>query len=196
MVPERAEGRSGDVRIRVIHPLLLYQTKGINLAGIDQQRGESQRQAKQFTIMGIVVSELHREFATTSGDERALMKSAGRLLAFAITKEGAALVNAGAMDPMNLLPLSLMKAHADASVRIVVDKRLPHFRSQLDSALERVPAEHAEKIRADLERMESELATPSRGEEFSQEVERERRKRRSFSDHSMRVEDKKQGPNR
>jgi hypothetical protein len=96
----------GDIRIRVIHPLLLYQTKGINLAGIDQQGGESQRQdAKQFTIMGIVVAELFREFATTSGDERALVKSAGRLLAFALTKEGAALVSAGAMDPMNLLPL-------------------------------------------------------------------------------------------
>jgi hypothetical protein len=103
----------------VIHPLLLYQTKGINLAGIDQQREESQRQdAKQFTIMGIVVAELLREFATTSGDERALVKSAGRLLEFALTKEGAALVRAGAMDPMKLLPLRLMKAHADGSVRM------------------------------------------------------------------------------
>jgi hypothetical protein len=89
-----------------------------------------------------------------------------------------------------------MKAYADGSVRNVVDKRLPHFRSQLDSALERVSAEQAEKIRADLERMESELATPSRGGEFSQEVERERRKRRSFSHHSMRVEDKKHRPDR
>ena len=124
------------------------------------------------------------------------MKSAGRLLEFALTEEGAALVKTGAMDPMKLLPLSLMKAHADRSVRNVVDKRLPHFRSQLDSALEKVPAEQAEKIRADLERMESELATPGRGGEFSQEVEREGRKRRSFSDHSLRVEDKKHGPDR
>jgi hypothetical protein len=188
---------SGDIRIRVIHPLLLYQTKGINLAGIDQQRGKSQRQdAKQFVIMGIVVAELLKEFATTSGDERALVKSAGRLLEFALTEDGAALVKTGAMDPTKLLPLSRMKAHADGSVRNVVDKRLPHFQSQLSLALERVPAEQAEKIRADLERMESELATPSSGGEFSQEVERERRKRQSFSDHSMRLENKKQGPNR
>jgi hypothetical protein len=188
---------SGDIRIRVIHPLLLYQTKGINLAGIDQQRGESERQdAKQFVMMGIVVAELLREFATTSGDERALVKSAGRLLEFALTEEGAALVKTDAMDPMKLLPLSLMKAHADGSVRNLVDKRLPRFRSQLDLALERVPAEQAEKIRADLERMESELARPGRGGELSQEVDRERRKRRSFSDHSTRVEDKKHGPNR
>ena len=89
-----------------------------------------------------------------------------------------------------------MKAYADGSVRNVVDKRLPHFRSQLDSALEKVPAEQDEKIRADLERIESGLATPSRRGKFSQEVERERRKRRSFSDHSRRVEDKKHGPNR
>jgi hypothetical protein len=146
--------------------------------------------------MGVIVSELLKEFAMTPGDERALIKTCGRLLDFALSQNGAALVKGGVMDPFKLLPLALVETHAEASVRNLASKRLPHFRSQLDSALERVPAEQAEKIRADLERMESELARPSRGGEFSREVERERRKRRSFSDHSMRVEDKKHGPDR
>jgi hypothetical protein len=94
--------------------------------------------------MGVVVAELLKEFAITSGDERALVKSAGRLLDFALTKEGAALIKAGAMDPMELLPVNLMKAHADESVRNVVDKRLPRFRHQLDLALEKVPAAQLE----------------------------------------------------
>ena len=34
------------------------------------------------------------------------MKSAGRLLEFALTKERAALVKTGAMDPMKLLPVT------------------------------------------------------------------------------------------
>jgi hypothetical protein len=147
-------------------------------------------------LVGIIISELLTEFATTLGDERILIKSSGRLLDFCLTENGAALVKAGATNPFALLPLSLMAAHADGSVRNVVDKRLPHFQSQLALALERVPAEQDEKIRADLERMESGLATASRGGDFSQEVERERRKRRSFSDHSTRVEDEKHGPNR
>jgi hypothetical protein len=33
----------GDIRIQVIHPLLLFQTKGINLVEIAQKRGESGR---------------------------------------------------------------------------------------------------------------------------------------------------------
>jgi hypothetical protein len=157
----------GDIKIRVIHPLLLYQTKGINLAGIAQKGEVSQRQdAKQFTVMGKVVAELFREFTTTPGDERALVKSAGRLLEFALTKEGAALVKAGAMDPMQLLPLDLMGAHTDESVRNVVNKRLPHFRRRLDLALEKVPAEQTNKIRADLDSMAAELATQSMEEEF------------------------------
>jgi hypothetical protein len=85
--------------------------------------------------MGIVVSEILKEFATTVGDERALIKSSGRMLDFCLTGDGAALVKAGAMDPFRSLPLSLMEAHADRSVRNLVNKRLPHFRPQLDEAL-------------------------------------------------------------
>ncbi|MFY9987405.1 MAG: hypothetical protein WAK31_21790 [Chthoniobacterales bacterium] len=183
--------------IRIINPFLLYETKGLNLATIPQREGEGGRQdAKQFAVMGIITSDLLKQFAMTPGDERALIKTCGRLLDFSLSQNGAALVKAGAMDPFKLLPFALMETHAGASVRNLANKRLPHFRRQLDSALEKVPAEQAEKIRADLERMESELARPSRGGEFSQEVERERGKRRSFSDHSMRVEDKKHGPDR
>jgi hypothetical protein len=185
----------GDIRLRVIHPLLLYQTKGINLAGIDQQREESQRQdAKQFTVMGIVVAALLREFATTSGDERALVKSAGRLLEFALTKEGAALVKAGAMDPMKLLPLNLMGAHTDESVRNVVNKRLPHFRGRLDLASGKVPVEQTNKIRGDLDRMAAELATQSRKGEFGEELGRARRTEQPPSGRMGRAKDKNQGP--
>lgn len=185
----------GDIRIRVIHPLLLYQTKGINLAGIDQQREESQRQdAKQFTVMGIVVTALLREFATTSGDERALVKSASRLLDFALTKEGAALVKAGAMDPMKLLPLDLMGAHTDESVRNVVNKRLPHFRRRLDLALEKVPVEQTTKIRGDLERMAEELGTRGKELKFGEELGRARRTQQPPSGQVGRSKDKNQGP--
>ena len=114
--------------IRVINPFLLYQTKGLNLASIQQRKPEGSRQdAKQFTVMGIVISEVLKEFATTAGDERALIKSSGRLLEFSLTTDGAALVKAGAMDPFKLLPLVLMETHAEASVRNLMDKRLPHF---------------------------------------------------------------------
>jgi hypothetical protein len=181
--------------IRVINPFLLHQTKGNNLAAIPQRGREGGRQdAKQFTVMGIVVAQLLREFATTSGDERALVKSVGRVLEFALTREGAALVKGGAMDPFTLLPLDLMQAHADGSVRNLVDKRLPRFRRQLDSALERVPAEQAYKIRGDLERMEAELGTQNRGGEFGQELDRGRRTRHPLSESRDRGADKGHGP--
>jgi hypothetical protein len=76
--------------------------------------------------MGIIISELLREFATTAGDERALVKGAGRLLELALTREGVALVKSGAMDPFKLLPLDPIEAHAEASVRNLASIRLPH----------------------------------------------------------------------
>jgi len=57
------------------------------------------------------------------------------------------------MDPFKLLPLALMETHAEASVRNLTDKRLPHFRRQLHSILEKVPADQLEKIRGDLDAM-------------------------------------------
>jgi hypothetical protein len=110
---------AGDFAIRVINPFLLYLTKGINLATIQQREREGARQdAKQFTVIGIIVAQLLREFATTSGEERALVKSLGRLLELALTKEGATLVKAGAMDPFRLVPVNLMEAHADKIDRL------------------------------------------------------------------------------
>jgi hypothetical protein len=122
------------------------------------------------------------------------VKSAGRLLEFALTKEGAALVKAGAMDPMKLLPLNLMGAHTDESVRNVVNKRLPHFRGRLDLASEKVPVEQTNKIRGDLDRMAAELATQSRKGEFGEELGRARRTEQPPSGRMGRAKDKNQGP--
>jgi hypothetical protein len=50
--------------IRIINPFLLYETKGLNLATIPQREGEGGRQgAKQFAVMGIITSDLLKEFA-------------------------------------------------------------------------------------------------------------------------------------
>jgi hypothetical protein len=180
--------------IRIINPFLLYETKGVNLATIHQRVGEGRRQdAKQFRVMGTIISELLKEFATTIGDERILIKSSGRLLDFCLTENGAALVKADAMDPFALLPLSLMAAHADGSVRNVVDKRLPHFQSQLDSVLERVPVEQVEKIRGDLEAMRAAPGIQREGA-LNQELEREIRTRPSSSGPGQRGIDTERGP--
>ena len=74
-VTESAEGFT----IRIINPFLLYETKGLNLATIPQRQGDGRRQdAKQFAVMGIIISDLLKQFAMTPGDERALIKTSGR----------------------------------------------------------------------------------------------------------------------
>ena len=101
--------------IRIINPFLLYQTKGLNLVSIPQRKSEGSRQdAKQFTVMGIVLSEVLKEFATTVGDERALIKSSGRLLEFSLTTDGAALVKAGAMESVHV---ASFRSHGNAHGR-------------------------------------------------------------------------------
>ena len=181
--------------IRIINPFLLYQTKGLNLVSIPQRKSEGSRQdAKQFTVMGIILSEVLKEFATTVGDERALIKSSGRLLEFSLTTDGAALVKAGAMDLSTLLPLGLMGTHTDERVRNVVNTRLPHFRRRLDLALEKVPVEQTTKIRGDLERMAEELGTRGKELKFGEELGRARRTQQSPSGRMGRGKDKNRGP--
>ena len=144
--------------------------------------------------MGIVISEVLKEFATTAGDERALIKSSGRLLEFSLTTDGAALVKAGAMDPFKLLPLVLMETHAEASVRNLMDKRLPHYRRQLHSVLEKVSADQLEKIRDDLDAMRAASGIQGREGQLSQELGREVRKRQSPSGPGQKTIDRKGGP--
>lgn len=72
-------------------------------------------------------------------------------------------------------PLLLyLTAHADQGVRNLVNKRLPHFRRQLDLALDRVLVEQTDKIRGDLQRMEPKLGTVSGGGKLGNELKRER----------------------
>jgi hypothetical protein len=97
------------------------------------------------------------------------------------------------MDPFMLLPLRVMETHAEESVRNLVNKRLPYFRRQLESTLEKAPVEQAQKIRRDLQRMEAELGTQNRGGEFGQELERGRRTRHSLSESRDRGADKGHG---
>ena len=60
--------------------------------------------------------------------------------------------------------------------------------------MEKVPVEQTNKIRGDLERMELELGTQSRGGEFNKELERERRPRQPPSERTDRGIDKEYGP--
>ena len=144
--------------------------------------------------MGIVISEVLKEFATTAGDERALIKSSGRLLEFSLTTDGAALVKAGAMDPFKLLPLVLMETHAEASVRNLMDKRLPHYRRQLHSVLEKVSADQLEKIRDDLDAMRAASGIQGREGQLSQELGPRRRSWPPPSRSEHRATDTERGP--
>jgi hypothetical protein len=167
--------------IRLINPFLLYETKGINLVRIPQRGPATERQdAKQFVVMGIIITALLREMATTSVGERAFIKSSGRLLGFCLTPEGAALVKAGAMDPFKLLPLAVMEKHASESVRNLVTKRLPHFQRQLELVLKAVPAEEMQRVQGDLRAMEMDVGARSRQANFDNQRERQLRIHRAL----------------
>ena len=186
---------AGDFTIHVINPFLLYETKGINLATIQQREGEGRRQdAKQFSVMGIIIAEVLREFATAVGHARALIKSSGRLLGFCLTPEGAALVKAGAMDPFKLLPLAVMEKHASKSVRNLVTKRLPHFQRQLELVLKAVPAEEMQRVQGDLRAMEMDVGARSRQANFDNQRERQLRIHRALPGGRAGPLDKDRGP--
>ena len=148
-------GVPGGEPVRVINPFLLYRVKGINVVRLAQREpGRERQDARQFAVMGLVVSTVLQRFCQARSPEsiRPLVKTCGQLLDFWLSSDGAALVAGGAADPATVLPLAALGEHPDASVRNLVDKRWPVFSErQLAPAVNQVLPGTIDKVRADFQ---------------------------------------------